>query len=78
MKTKHYLLIDFINIIERKGYEREILIHEKGEKADKYDYTTRMEGISKAEILVNEDKTLNSREYKELIQKQKDGKLTAN
>ena len=78
MKTKHYLLIDFINIIERKGYEREILIHEKGEKADKYDYTTRMEGISKAEILVNEDNSIKEGEYKQLVKKQKDGLLTEN
>ena len=46
---------DFIDIIERKEYEWEILKDEKKEKADKYDYTTRMQGISKAEILVNED-----------------------
>ena len=77
MNTKHYLLNDFINIIERKGYEWEILKHEKAEKVEKYDYTTRKQGISQAEILVNEDKTLNTREYKELIQKQKDGLLTA-
>ena len=77
LNTKHYLLNDFINIIERKGYEWEILKHEKAEKVEKYDYTTRKQGISQAEILLNADKSLNSREYKELIQKQKDGLLTA-
>jgi hypothetical protein len=78
LNTKHYLLNDFINIIERKGYEWEILKDEKKEKADKYDYTTRMEGISKAEILVNEDGSIKESGYKELKQKQKDGLLTEN
>ena len=50
MNTKNYLLNDLINIIERKGYKWEILKDEKKEQADKYDYTTRMEGIRKAEI----------------------------
>ena len=77
MNTKHYLLNDFIHIIERKGYEWEILKHEKAEKIEKYDYTTRKQGISQAEILLNEDKSLNTREYKESIQKQKYGLLTA-
>ena len=63
---------DFIHIIERKGYEWELLKDEKKEKADKYDYTTRMEGISKAEIFEDE------RGYTELKQKQKDGLLTEN
>ena len=52
--------------------------NEKKEKADKYDYTTRMQGISKAEILVNEDGSIKESGYKELKQKQKDGLLTEN
>jgi hypothetical protein len=43
-------LNDFINIIERKGYEWEILEEQKKEKANKYDYITRKEGITNAEI----------------------------
>jgi hypothetical protein len=78
LNTKHYLLNDFIHIIERKGYEWEILKDEKKEKADKHDYTTRMQGISKAEILVNEDGSIKESGYKELKQKQKDGLLTEN
>ena len=75
MNTKHYLLNDFIHIIERKGYEWEILKDEKKEKVDKYDYTTRIEGISEAEVLKNEDGSLKERAYTELKQKQKDGLL---
>jgi len=48
------------------------------EKADKYDYTTRMQGISKNEILVNEDSSIKESGYKVLKQKQKDGLLTEN
>ena len=77
VKILYWTCRNFIDIIERKGYEWEILKHEKAEKVRKYDYTTRNQGISEAEILVNGDKTLNTREYKELIQKQKDGLLTA-
>ena len=75
LNTKQYLLNDFIHIIERKGYEWEILKDEKKEKVDKYDYTTRMEGISEAEVLKNEDGSLKERGYTELKQKQKDGLL---
>jgi len=45
-------LNDFINIIERKGYDWELLQEEKKEKVDKYEYTTRIQGISNSEILV--------------------------
>jgi len=78
LNTKHYILNDFINIVERKGYEWEILKDEKKEKADKYDYTSRMEGISKAEILVNENDSIKESGYTELKQKQKGGLLTEN
>ena len=63
LNTKHYLLNDFINIIERKGYEWEIL-KDKQKKTVKYDYINRMEGITNAEIL-------KEYQYNNLIEKQK-------
>ena len=53
--TKHYLLNDFISIVERKGYDWEVLKDEKKERADKYDYITRKQGITDAKILVDEN-----------------------
>ena len=50
LNTKHYLLNDFVNIIERKGYEWEIL-KDKAKKSEKYDYTNRIEGIDNAKIM---------------------------
>ena len=67
LNTKHYLLNDFINIIERKGYEWEIL-KDKQKKTVKYDYINRMEGITNAEIL-------KEYQYNNLIEKQKEGEL---
>ena len=67
LNTKHYLLNDFVNIIERKGYEWEIL-KDKAKKSEKYDYTNRIEGIDNAKIM-------QEYEYKILIEKQKEGKL---
>ena len=51
---KHYLLNNFINIIERKGYEWEIL-KDKAKISEKYDYTNRIEGYGNEpeEILKN-------------------------
>ena len=67
LNTKYYLLNDFVNIIERKGYEWEIL-KDKAKKSEKCDYTNRIEGIDNAKIM-------QEYEYKILIEKQKEGKL---
>jgi ribosomal 30S subunit maturation factor RimM len=63
-------LNDFINIIERKGYEWEILEEQKKDKANKYDYITREEGITNAEILEDD------KDYNILINKQKEENLS--
>lgn len=76
LNTKHYLLNDFINIIERKGYTWEFLTeHKKKEKEEKYDYTTRKEGISESKVFENEFGIVDTQQYDILIQKQKDGHL---
>ena len=46
----NFLLNNFVNIIERKGYEWEIL-KDKPKKSEKYDYTNRIEGIDNAIIM---------------------------
>ena len=76
LNTQHYLLNDFVSIIGRKGYDWEILKEEKKEKADKYDYITRKQGITDAKILVDENDNLDRQQYDRLIQIQKDGELT--
>ena len=68
LNTRDYLLNDFINIIERKGYEWEILT-QKQNKPKPYDYLSRKEGILNSKILSNEYL------YAELIEKQKKGLL---
>jgi hypothetical protein len=76
LNTQHYLLNDFVSIIGRKGYDWEILKEEKKEKAEKYDYITRKQGITDAKILVDENDNLDRQQYDRLIQIQKDGELT--
>ena len=49
---------------------------EKKEKAEKYDYITRKQGITDAKILVDENDNLDRQQYDRLIQIQKDGELT--
>ena len=68
LNTKDYLLNDFINIIERKGYEWEFLKETDGDE-EEYDYLKRKDGIAQAKILSN--KYL----YQDLIQKQRKGLL---
>jgi hypothetical protein len=70
LNSTNFLLNDFINIIERKGYEWEILEQEKNEiDDDTYDYQTRIGGIVDARILEND------KQYNVLINKQKEGTL---
>ena len=76
LNAKHYLLNDFINIIERKGYDWELLQEEKKEKVDKYEYTTRIQRIINSEILENEDGSIKESGYTVLKQKQKGGLLS--
>jgi hypothetical protein len=64
LNTRDYLLNDFINVIERKGYEWEILKKPK-KQTTKYDYVSRKEGILNAKILSSEYL------YGDLIEKQK-------
>ena len=76
LNTKHYLLNDFISIIERKGYTWEFLGEpKKKEKAEKYDYTTKKKGISQSKVLLDEFDNIDTQQYDRLIEKQKDGKL---
>jgi hypothetical protein len=76
LNTKHYLLNDFISIIERKGYTWEFLEEtKKKQKVEKYDYTTRKEGISQSKVLLDEFDNIDTQQYDRLIEKQKDGKL---
>ena len=42
---------------------------------EKYDYTTRKQGITDAKILIDENDNIDTRQYDTLIEKQKDGKL---
>ena len=70
LNTKDYLLNDFINIIERKGYEWEFC-NSESKKETKYDYLSRKEGIIQAPILKNNFL------YEDLIEKQKKGLLVA-
>jgi len=68
LNTKHYLLNDFISIIERKGYTWEFFRRtEKEEKAEKYDYTTRNEGISKSKVLLDEFDNIDTQQYDRLM-----------
>ena len=58
----------FISIIERKGYTWEFLEEpKKKEKAEKYDYTTRKEGISKSKVLLDEFDNIDTQQYDRLI-----------
>jgi hypothetical protein len=68
LNTKHYLLNDFISIIERKGYTWEFLGEpKKKEKAEKYDYTTRKEGIIQSKVLLDEFDNMDTQQYDRLI-----------
>jgi len=74
--TKHYLLNDFISIIERKGYTWEFLEEtKKKQKVEKYEFTTRKEGTSKSKVLLDEFDNIDTQQYDRLIEKQKDGEL---
>jgi len=65
-------LNDFISIIERKGYSWKFLGElKRKEKAEKYDYTTRKEGISKSKVLFDEFDNIDTQQYDRLIKRQK-------